>query len=150
MKKMKKIIKWRLKELPTPETLDKLVKIGILSKDEARQILFSEEETDTKEERSIDGLKEEIKFLRELVEKLSISRDKTVEIIREVEKTYCRGHWYKPYEIWCSSGNSFTYTGVGNSGIGINESYSGGGADTSIILPNSTNSAQDFSKIKTF
>mgnify|MGYP001559140621 FL=1 len=73
----KKII-WRLKEQPSSESLRELVKDGILTKEEAREILFSQQE-DT--ERDSESLKAEIKFLRELVEKLS----NRSQIIREVE-----------------------------------------------------------------
>lgn len=94
----KKII-WRLKETPTSEHLRELVKDGILSKDEAREILFSEVEPS---ERSVESLKEEIKFLRDLVMKLSHSNNTTIiETIREVQKPYIRWEWWHPYQYWC-------------------------------------------------
>ena len=125
----KTILKWRLKELPSPESLDKLVASGILSKDEARQILFSEDEIKTEEDRDKDSLKSEIKFLRELVEKLSSSQTRTIEVIRTIEKPYWQWGWYKPYEVWCDSpsfttttstpdtGNAYANTGFSFSGI---------------------------------
>ena len=87
--------------------LRELVKDGILTKEEAREILFNlEEQTD----RDIESFKSEIKFLRELVEKLA-NTQKVVEIVREIQKPYYPHYWWKPYEIWCSSG---AYTSNGN------------------------------------
>jgi len=61
-------LKWRLKELPETHEVAHLVKEGIMTKDEAREILFSQE---TEEDRTKKSLQDEIKFLRELVQKLS-------------------------------------------------------------------------------
>jgi polyhydroxyalkanoate synthesis regulator phasin len=98
---MTKKIVWRLKEQPTAEMLRDLVASGILNKEEAREILFNlQEET----ERDNESLKQEIKFLRELVEKLA-SIQKVVEIIREIEKPYCPKPWYNPYKYWCANDN---------------------------------------------
>ena len=73
---------WRLKEQPTSESLRELVKDSILTKEEAREILFSQE---TEKEVNEDQLKSEIKFLRELVDKLSNHNNvKIVEVIKEV------------------------------------------------------------------
>ena len=96
---MKKRIVWRLKEQPSAEMLRELVKDGILSKDEAREILFNSE---TVEERDTKSLEEEIKFLRKLVEELSRSNRTTIiETIKEVEKPWRKWDFYKPYETWC-------------------------------------------------
>src|SRR3990167_8079487 len=104
---MTKKIVWRLKEQPTPGSLGELVKEGLLTKDEAREILFNSE---TEDERDKKSLESEIKFLRELVEKLSNNNNsKIVEIIREVEIPWRKYDWYKPYVIW-STGNSITYS----------------------------------------
>jgi len=102
MKMTKKII-WRLKEQPTSEMLRELVKDGILTKEEAREILFNlEEQTD----RDIEGLKSEIKFLRELVEKLAQNKGQIIERIREVEKPYWRQYlWWEPYWKWTTTGD---------------------------------------------
>ena len=87
---------WRLKEMPTSENLRELVKDGILSKEEAREILFSLE---TEEDRDKKSLESEIKFLRELVEKLA-KRSEIITTIREVETPYRKYPWYNPYVIW--------------------------------------------------
>jgi len=124
----KKII-WRLKESPTTEKLSQLVKDGILTKDEAREILFN---LTDESERSIESYQQEIKFLREIIDKLS-SREKIVEIVKEYH--HYDYPWYKPYWNWTScsdSGQSSTDTIT----IGT---YSG-----------STALSQNFSDITTF
>lgn len=115
MKKDKLV--WRLKEQPTSESLRELVKDKILTNEEAREILFSQE---TVEERDADSLKAEIKFLRELVEKLS-NRSQIVEVIKEVSKPiYIRDNWYRPYQHWCGTAN-VTNAGL-SSGLAISTS----------------------------
>lgn len=104
----KKLI-WRLKESPTTEALRELVKDKILTNDEAREILFSSEEQTERDKKSLE---EEIKFLRQLVEKLSQSRSQIIEVIKEVKVPYIHYQWYKPYEIWC--GGTMTTTTDGN------------------------------------
>jgi hypothetical protein len=92
---MKKTIKWRLAALPTPDELRNLVTDGIVSNDEAREILFS---TETEDERDKASLEAEIKFLRKLVDKLSVNQ--TTTVIREVERlrpTYTPFTWFQPY-----------------------------------------------------
>ena len=113
-----KQLKWRLGKLPTPDEVRELVKDKIITQEEARDILFNEE---TEESRDEDSLKAEIKFLRELVEKLS-SHSQIVETIRYIEKPYVNKPWYDPYTIWCSAGTVTTYAGT-SSGSGITNAY---------------------------
>jgi polyhydroxyalkanoate synthesis regulator phasin len=112
----KKII-WRLKESPTTEKLSNLVRDGILTKDEAREILFN---LTDESERSIESYQQEIKFLRELIEKLS-NRTQIVEVIKEVRHIHDSHPWYTPYHGWTTgavylsgtttdTANSFTLT----------------------------------------
>jgi hypothetical protein len=129
---MTKKILWRLKEVPTSESLRELVKDGILSKDEAREILFSQEE---QTDRTKESLEQEIKFLRELVDKLS-SRLKIVEIIKEVEKPYLDRWWYNPYRIWCD-------------GITTYSTYANGITGNTTTIPR-YNYTSNFSSINTF
>lgn len=100
-----KFMKWKLKQLPDGYDVSKLVEQKVITPQEAREMLFSEETGDTK------SLQQEIKFLRKLVEKLS-SYSQTVEIIREIEVPYRRYHWYNPYDTWC--GASYTTTASDN------------------------------------
>ena len=119
-------IVWRLKEQPTSESLRELVRDKILTNDEAREILFNlEEQTD----RDNESFKSEIKFLRELVEKLANSQ-KVVEIIREIKEPYYRYPWWSPYGGW--TGGAVSYA------IGTN------------LDATSTSYLQNFSDIKTF
>lgn len=105
----KKII-WRLKEQPTSEMLRELVKDNILTKEEAREILFNlEEQTD----RDVESLKSEVKFLRELVEKLA-NAQKVVEIIREIEKSYHPYPWWNPYWTWTQTTSNYNATTTSN------------------------------------
>jgi len=134
MTKTTKLV-WRLKESPTSENLRELVKDGILNKDEARQILFSSEE---QEDRDKESLKSEIKFLRELVEKLA-NKGQIIQTIREIEvPVYKRWDWWKPYETWCcrSDGNAGSSTLI----LGTNNS----------TTDSITTIQADFSDIKTF
>ena len=98
MTKKNKIV-WRLREQPTPDSLKDLVKEEILSKEEAREILFSSEGQEDRDKKSLES---EIKFLRELVEKLSNNRSQIITTIREIEVPYRRYPWYEPYGTWCS------------------------------------------------
>jgi len=99
---MKKKILWRLGNLPTPEEIRGLVTDGLLTKDEAREILFNEKD-ETK--RDAESLEAEIKFLRELVQKLS-ARSTIVEQIRYIEKPYQIYPWWGQYQTYCSSGSN--------------------------------------------
>ena len=92
----KTFMRWKLKTLPTPTDITALIEKGVISKDEARDILFNSEEVG---ERSIDSLKQEIKFLRELVEKLA-NRSQITTTIKEVRVPYHNYTWYKPYHNW--------------------------------------------------
>ena len=90
---MTKKLVWRLGKLPSPDEVRELVKDKIITQEEAREILFSQE---TEEDRDKGSLKEEIKFLRELVQKLS-NRSTIIETIKYIEKPYTNLGWYQPY-----------------------------------------------------
>ena len=130
---MKKLV-WRLSKLPSVEELLELVKDKIITQDETREILFSSEIEEDREKKSLES---EIKFLRELVEKLS-NRSQIVEIIKEIP-IYRKYSWYKPYEIWCGSGI-------------IGGSYCLNATNANTINNSTTAYTQDsgFSSIKTF
>lgn len=129
---MPKKLQWRLSKLPTPDEVRELVKDKIITQEEAREILFSQE---TEEDRDKKSLETEIKFLRELVSKLSSTRTQIVETIREVYVPYKRWDWYKPYEVWCSSASAndnvtYAYTstpdnsGINTLAVSFNDSFS--------------------------
>ena len=101
---MKTKMVWRFAKLPSVDELSMLIERSVITKDEARQILFSSE---TEEERDKQGLESEIKFLRDLVEKLSNDKAKVVEVIRTIERPYIQSPWYRPYATWCA-GTTYT------------------------------------------
>ena len=137
---MTKILKWRLSKLPSVEDLRYLVEDKVITKEEAREVLFSQEDEVTREKKDLES---EIKFLRELVQKLSNNRSQIiVETIREIEVPYKRYRWYNPYEVW-------TQTCETDMSQSLNISASSTGDET--ILCNSMTSANsDFNDIKTF
>ena len=146
-------LKWRLSSLPTPDEVRALVIDEVITKDEAREILFSSE---TEQERDKKSLEAEIKFLRELVEKLSNQQStKIIETIKYIESPYRRWDWYKPYEIWCSSTPAMLSnitTSTGNfklNAISTNSNVAG----SNLAMYNTTASFEKpelFTKIKTF
>lgn len=134
---MTKKLVWRFKTLPTVAELTMLVHDGIVSKEDAKEILFGTEDVG-----NIEELKSEIRFLRELVEKLSNGQTtRIIETIREVKVPYYQQPWYQPYQVWCS--NSSTYSGIG----ATNTITAGSGA---IQLSSTTMNGSSFSSIKTF
>jgi hypothetical protein len=105
MKNKTKLV-WRLKEQPTAGSLAQLVSVGIISKEDAKEILCSSE---TEEDRDKESLKAEIKFLREIVEKLS-SKSQIVEIIEKKTPYWKKYVWYGPYTTWCNVTTGSTST----------------------------------------
>ena len=114
---MTKELKWRLGKLPTPDEVLKLVNDKVITKDEARDILFKTEEV---EEKSEDELKAEIKFLKEVIEKLSNGQySRIVEVVKDYYPIYPQQPWFQPYHRWsdgivlCSSTNGKITNGSG-------------------------------------
>ena len=146
-------LKWRLGKLPTPEEVLKLVNDKLITKEEARDILFNEE---TEQEVKDSDLKSEIKFLREIIEKLS-EKKTIVETIKVIENHYDKYDWYRPYHYWVSP-NSITYCGsssVGGSAGTTNALYSAQnilvGGNGGVGSSGSANYVDvSFSDIKTF
>jgi hypothetical protein len=139
---MTKKLKWRLSKLPTAEELRGLVNDKILTQDEAREILFTQEE---ETERDKESLESEIKFLRELVEKLSKNRTEIVETIRYVQPIYETYPWYKPYQVWCSSSG----TNIVSANYQVGDTSSTGGL-TDGVQANLQSGQTGFSTIQTF
>lgn len=125
---------WRLQERPTVDSLNQLLASGILTKEEARTILLNQE---TVEQRNNDSLEAEIKFLREIVGKLS-NRTQIVETIKKVYKPYYTYTWYQPYQQWCGT--------VNVSGCGVTTSN----ASNNLSSTATAGTMQNFSSIKTF
>lgn len=122
MTKKEKLV-WRLSKLPSSDEVRELVKDKIITQEEAREILFSQQD---EVDRDVKSLESEVKFLRELVEKLSQNdRVRIVETVEKVYVPYKRYDWYKPYESWCSQSQQ-------------------------MLSANSTSNLQAFNSIQTF
>ena len=114
---MKNKLVWRLGKLPSTEELRELVKDKIITQEEAREILFSSE---TEEDRDKKSLELEIKFLKEIITKLSETKNQIVEVIKYVEKPYYYNQpWY---------GSTVTYL-CGS----LNDATTSGGTDNNLI-----------------
>ena len=139
MKKNTKLV-WRLGKLPTPDELRELVKDKIITQEEAREILFDQEDEDTK------SLKEEIKFLRQVVQDMGAS--KYTAVIRDYYPKFNNHGWYQPYYATCNS--------VTNAIASSGHTLGGGGslnAQTNSVITLSgsgTTALTDITKIKTF
>lgn len=96
------VLKWRLSERPSVDAIEKLLGAGIITKEEARQIILDESEVEPK---TVEDLQHELRLLRELVLSLAARQPETViKIIeREIEKPYVKPYWSNPYMVWCSS-----------------------------------------------
>jgi hypothetical protein len=135
---------WRLGKLPTVEEITTLIANKIITQDEAREILFNKK---IEEERDIKSLETEIKFLRDLVEKLSQGRNQIVEVIKEVVKPfYIKEPWYQPYYYWCNGSSSIT---LGVSGTATNLSNAIN-CTSNTLQVNSTPTNCSFSSIQTW
>ncbi len=96
-------LKWRLGKLPSVTEVTLLIEKSLITEDEARDILFSSE---TQEGKNIESLEAEIKFLKELVEKLSSKSEvRIIETIKEIERPYRNWDWYGPTVTYCSNGS---------------------------------------------
>lgn len=135
---------WRLSDRPTPQSVIDLTNSGLITKEEAKEILFSLETDDTRDKKSLES---EIKFLRDLVAKLSTPQV-ILQTIREVQKPYYQQPWYQPYISWTNaiSGGftgGTTFTSTTGSATALNASLN---SQSQTLLSNQAN----FSDIKTF
>lgn len=151
--------KWRLAKLPTPDELRGLVADKIITNEEAREILISQQDD---EDRDVESLKSEIQFLRSLVKQLS-SVNQIVTVVKESAPSYQKYPWYGPYYSWCSTVDT---SGVNNQLIssvstavpltsGTNSvsslmSYTDSSGVSALFGPGDLAGASDFDTIKTF
>lgn len=140
-------IKWRLSELPTGAEVAQLVKEGVLSKEEAREILFNQEDEEIREKKSLES---EIKFLRDLVERLAKNeKSRLVEVIKEVQPIYIKQPWLYPYQNWCTlANNGSTFYGTNTTNV-VTGSYIISDALGTGSIGNTVADCS-FSEIKTF
>jgi len=145
---MTKKLVWRLGKLPSPDELVNLINAKIITQEEAREILFNVE---TEEDRDKKSLESEIKFLRELVEKLSEGRTQIITTIREIERPYYRQPWYQPYTTWCANaGNTLTLKGADISDGTITTNPLAGSTNINWNTNGAVGASNNFSGIKTF
>lgn len=93
---MTKKMNWRLPELPTGDEVASLVEQGVITTQEARDIILkSSEEKDT--ETQVKALQEQVEFLQGLVDKLaSKSPTWTYTYANKIPTTYWYNSGYSP------------------------------------------------------
>lgn len=96
----KTTVVWRLKTLPSIDEIRGLVADKLLTPEQAKDILFSEETIEPKTKEDLEG---EIRFLRGLVDKLSADRVNEVVRYIEIEKPARPHYWYDRYWITCQN-----------------------------------------------
>ena len=130
---MTKELKWRLGKLPSPEEVVNLINSKIITKEEAREILFRTEDV---EEKSTDDLKSEIKFLKEVIEKLS-THQSIVKVIEQIQyPVYIQKPWYPQYQSWLTTCQSTNIGAIGNGTM-----YLSGGITNASNMSNAVNCA---------
>lgn len=131
----KKELKWRLSDLPTASEVADLVEQEIITKDEAREILFNEQEPE-KSSKEVKALKEQIKFLNQVIEAISQRRS---EVITVYSTFYPYWYWPSRQPNWVKYGGI-----VGNNAINAVHTTAGslGGYSSSITSPVSVNTAK--------
>lgn len=97
---------WKMKELPTADSIGKLVDTKVITPEEARAILFKEE---VKQSDEVEALKEMVESLKEMVQTL-IARNNSITLVpytRVVEvPAKARPYWDKYWSdntTWCST-----------------------------------------------
>ena len=96
---------WRLGKLPSIEELRSLVADKIITNEEAREILFTSEQQEDRDKKSLEG---EIKLLRELIDKIS-NGTSLVQAIRNIPI----GHpWLDPYKTWINNTNGQSFLSI--------------------------------------
>jgi len=100
----KKTLKWRLKELPDATSVAGLVEQGVVTKEEARNILFDEFEELKASEREKE-LQRQVEFLEDLVKELSRNRTTVMSWPVYIEK-YVKT-WPSPWpQVWYNTGTN--------------------------------------------
>lgn len=110
---LQKKLTWKLKSLPTVDEIKELVETNIITSDEARQLLFKEEEPKTDADR-IEALEDQIKLLTDLIKNMPSPSVTYVPYIKEVEVPRRMVPYWK--DVWLSTGG--TTSGYVNSSLG--------------------------------
>lgn len=129
-KNTKKNLTWKLNELPNAGELADLVDSGVISKDEARDIMFGSAESDKDK---IEALEKLVDFLQGLVKDLTKNKQTFVPY----EKTIYVDRSIRPYfdKYWLSTSKA-----LGSSGVTFNAVNSGTVSSTSHAFYASTGS----------
>lgn len=99
-----KILTWKLRNPPTVEQVKELQETGIITKEEARQLLFKEETPKTDADR-VAALEQMVKTLQDMTQELLNKPNNTVNLpyVRTIEVApRQRPYWN---EIWMSTGS---------------------------------------------
>lgn len=121
MKKMtKKNLTWKLKEMPTGGELAELVDTGVISKEEAREIMFGSPENDKEK---IEALEKLVDFLQDLVKEMSKNKSDPVYIpyVKTLEyrpTPYWDKYWMNTEKVLCESGLNVSTTTTTKNGMG--------------------------------
>lgn len=107
----KKELKWRLRELPSGGEVAQLVEQEVITKEEAKDLLFNE----SKSNDDVEQLKKQIDFLEGLVKELSKNRTQTVYVDRYIDR------WVQRLpNVWCNAVN----TATGSTTVALPSTYS--------------------------
>lgn len=115
----KKQLNWRLKDLPDAVDVAELVDKKVITPEEARQLLFNEGKDEGKK---FNELEEEVRFLRELCDKLAAKTSGGWTTVVHEYRDYSPKYptWYRSYGTVINAINTtgFINTTTGTSTIG--------------------------------
>jgi hypothetical protein len=129
---MKKNLTWKLKEMPTGGELADLVETGVISKEEAREIMFGSAENDKEK---VKALEEQLEFLRDLVKELSKNRTTTIYdwTYAKPIKYYNSPYWKTTDTILCNAGLDLKTEQLGTLTTTGYSSVKGGDSSTPVM-----------------
>lgn len=126
--KLENILKWKLGERPTTDSLCKLVEAGIISKEDAKKIVL---ETGAVSLADLEAVKAELGLMRKMVLELSEKVGNPQTIVRIIEREvpiYIRKnpHYWDNYYMWCSNqGSTWADNTMKSLGMRIQDSGTG-------------------------
>ena len=124
-------LRWRLKEAPTFSDVERAIELKIITKEEARDLLFSNQNQNDK----VKDLEKEVDFLKGVVEELSKNRNWTT-VYKYVEKYPHRPYWWDNVVLCLADATTNTMTlAASDSGTITNTS----GVNFTNLTTNSTN-----------
>jgi len=111
---MTKKLNWRLKELPTANEIASLVEREVITKLEARDMLFSVVE---KNDKQVEALKEQIEFMDTMITKLM--NQKSFNPINLTHTPVYPIHYWRPTTFMATTGNLNSTLNTASVGGGI-------------------------------